>query len=122
MSSSQQVHLIPQSPGDPIVEVMPRTGRGTAAANDAGNIQPLDWRTAIERFETGGWFWLSTVRPDGRPHTMPLFAAWSGASFFIASNAITLKSRNLDANGSCALTRDQRCPPHHRRKSPSSDR
>jgi hypothetical protein len=90
----------------PITEVMPRTGRGTEANTDAGNNLPLEWQAAVAKFEEGGWFWLGTVRPDGRPHDMPCFAAWSGSSFFVASKATTRKSRNLDANPNCVLTRD----------------
>ena len=37
----------------PSTHVMPRTGRGTAAAKESGNIQPFDWQTAVERFEAG---------------------------------------------------------------------
>jgi Pyridoxamine 5'-phosphate oxidase len=90
----------------PLVEVMPRTGRGTQAETDAGNAQPFTWEAALAKFREGGWFWLSTVRPDGRPHAMPCFAAWSDSSFFVASKAGTRKSRNLDANPGCVLTRD----------------
>jgi hypothetical protein len=91
---------------EPIAEVMPRTGRGTQAETEAGNTRALDWQAAIAKFEEGGWFWLSTVRPDGRPHAMPCFATWAGSSFFVASKGTTRKSRNLDANGRCVLTRD----------------
>jgi hypothetical protein len=90
----------------PITELIQRTGRGTEAEIEAGNTQPLDWSVAVERFGQGGWFWLSTVRPDGRPHTMPCFAAWSGSSFFVASKSTARKSRNLDANSSCVLAKD----------------
>jgi hypothetical protein len=91
---------------DPITQVMPRTGRGTAADNEAGNTRALEWRAAVAKFEEGGWFWLSTVRPDGSPHAMPCFAAWSGSSFFIATKEGKRKTRNLDANPRCALTKD----------------
>lgn len=90
----------------PITQVMPRTGRGTEAETDSGNTRPFDWEAAIAKFEGGGWFWLSTVRPDGRPHAMPCFAAWSGESFFIATKASKRKTRNLDANPGCVLTKD----------------
>jgi hypothetical protein len=90
----------------PITQVMPRTGRGTQADNDAGNTLALDWPAAIAKFEQGGWFWLSTVRPDGRAHSMPCFAAWSGSTFFVASKAGKRKTRNLDENSSCVLTKD----------------
>jgi hypothetical protein len=91
---------------DPIVEVMPRKGRGTGASTEAGSTTPLDWAAAQERFRRGGWFWLATVRPGGQPHVMPCFAAWSGSSFFVASKSTARKSRNLDAEGRCVLTTD----------------
>jgi Pyridoxamine 5'-phosphate oxidase len=92
--------------GEPITEVMQRTGRGTAATNEAGHTVPLAWGAAQERFRKGGWFWLSTVRPSRRPHVMPCFAAWSESSFFVASKASARKTRNLDADGRCVLTTD----------------
>jgi hypothetical protein len=90
----------------PTTNVIPRVGRGTQAETEAGNTQAFDWQRAVEKFEAGGWSWLSTVRPNGRPHAMPCFAAWSGSSFFVASKSTTRKSRNLDANPSCVLTKD----------------
>jgi hypothetical protein len=90
----------------PIAEVMPRTGRGTRAENEAGNTLAFEWEAATAKFRAGGWFWLSTVRPDGAAHSMPSFAAWSGTSFFVASKAGKRKTRNLDANPRCVLTKD----------------
>jgi hypothetical protein len=90
----------------PNTQVMPRTGRGTMAENQAGNTRALEWEAATAKFAEGGWFWLSTVRPDRRAHAMPCFAAWSGTSFFIASKAGKRKTRNLDESPSCVLTKD----------------
>ena len=90
----------------PTTEVIPRTGRGTGAETPAGNSGPLAWSEAQDRFLKGGWFWLSTVRPDGRPHAVPCFAAWSGPTFFVATKEGKRKTRNLDADGRCVLTTD----------------
>jgi hypothetical protein len=90
----------------PTAEAMSRAGKGTGADTPAGSSQPIAWETAIERFVKGGWFWLSTVRPDGTPHAVPVFAAWAGDSFFVASNPTKRKARNLDANPRCVLTHD----------------
>jgi hypothetical protein len=54
----------------------------------------------------GGWFWLATVRPDGAPHVMPLFAAWANSSLFIASKDRARKSCNLEAEPRCVITTD----------------
>lgn len=90
----------------PIADAMSRTGKGTEADTAAGSEPPIAWKTAIDRFRKGGWFWLATMRPDGSPHAMPVFAAWADGSFFVASKPTKRKSRNLDANPRCVLTHD----------------
>ena len=87
-------------------EAMSRTGKGTDAETEAGRSQPVPWQTAVDRFRKGGWFWLSTVRPDGTPHAMPVFAAWAHDAFFIASNPTKRKTRNLDADPRCVVSHD----------------
>jgi hypothetical protein len=68
---------------------MTREGKGTAAAaGEAGNSLPIRWEDFEERLTKGGWFWLATVRPNGAPHVMPLFAVWSGSALYVASKAI----------------------------------
>lgn len=42
--------------------------------------------------------WLSTVRPDGRPHLVPVWFLWDGATIFIYSQPGAQKLRNLAAN------------------------
>src|SRR2546429_3661978 len=39
--------------------------------------------------------WLTTVRPDGRPHVMPLGAEWVDGAFYFTSGATTRKAKNL---------------------------
>jgi Pyridoxamine 5'-phosphate oxidase len=81
---------------------MSREGKGA----EAGRSRPLPWSEAERRLAGGGWFWLATVRPDGAPHVMPLFAAWANTSFFIASKDRARKSRNLEAEPRCVITTD----------------
>jgi hypothetical protein len=90
----------------PTSEAMSREGKGTQAASEAGRSQPLSWSDVERRLAGGGWFWLATVRPNGAPHVMPVFAAWAGGSFFIASKDRARKSRNLDAEPRCVITTD----------------
>jgi Pyridoxamine 5'-phosphate oxidase len=88
-------------PVTPAVETMPTTGRGTEVE---GATQPLDWPDVERRLASGGWFWLASVRPDGAPHMMPLFAAWSESVMFVASKQSAQKSRNLDADSRCVIS------------------
>jgi PPOX class probable F420-dependent enzyme len=39
--------------------------------------------------------WLSTVRPDGRPHLVPIWFVWDGAAILFFSKPAAQKVRNL---------------------------
>ena len=91
---------------EPAGEAMSREGKGTAAAGEAGNSRPLRWEDARQRLTRGGWFWLVTVRPDGAPHAMPVFAVWSESALYVVSKDTARKSRNLEADGRCVVTTD----------------
>jgi len=92
--------------GAPAAEAMSREGKGTQASGAQGSSRPTDWGEAQRRFAKGGWFWLATVRADGAPHVVPVFAAWDGSAFFVASKDSAHKSRHLQADGRCVLTHD----------------
>jgi hypothetical protein len=87
----------------PVAEAITPTGRG---ADVTPGSRVLDWAEAERRLATGGWRWLATVRPDGAPHVMPVFGAWSESVVFVASKDTARKSRNLDADGRCVLAAD----------------
>jgi hypothetical protein len=74
---------------------MSRAGKGTGAHSAAGTSQPLTWKRASDRLTKTQWFWLATVRPDGRPHVMPVLIAWSDPLLFVASKDTKHKSRNF---------------------------
>jgi PPOX class probable F420-dependent enzyme len=56
------------------------------------------------RQETAAYF--TTVRPDGRPHTVPVWFAWDGASILLFSKPDDLKVRNLRQNPAVTLALD----------------
>lgn len=89
------------TPQIPAAEPLPHTGKGTGVAEGS---QLLEWSAAERRLRAGGWRWLATVRPDGAPHVMPVFGAWSESVVFLASKDTARKTRNLDADGRCVLT------------------
>ena len=69
---------------------------------------PIPWSRPLEqlnRFEAGphNGAWLSTTRPDGRPHTAGIGAIWLDDRFYFTSGPETRKSRNLAANPSCTM-------------------
>ena len=42
--------------------------------------------------------WMSTVRPDGSPHLIPIWFSWDGEAILVASKPHAQKIRNLRAN------------------------
>ena len=42
--------------------------------------------------------WLSTVRPEGTPHLVPIWFSWDGERLFVASKPEARKVRNLRQN------------------------
>jgi hypothetical protein len=49
-------------------------------------------------------FFLNTVRPDGRPHSVGTGAIWFEDALYFVSGLDTRKSRNLAANPACTIS------------------
>jgi len=62
------------------------------------------WASALAVLGEAEVCWLSTVRPDGRPHVTPLLAVWSLDGVCFTTGGQERKARNLDRNPHCALT------------------
>lgn len=43
-------------------------------------------------------YWISTVRPDGRPHAVPTWGVWLGGKLYFGGGTRTRKARNLATN------------------------
>ena len=50
--------------------------------------------------------WFTTVRVDGRPHTVPVGFLWDGETFLIFSQPGNLKIRNVQRNPHITLALD----------------
>ncbi len=55
---------------------------------------PLD-RQIDEQLQTAPIGWIGTVRPDGAPHTVPVWFHWDGDAFLLFSQPNDQKLRNL---------------------------
>lgn len=66
---------------------------------------PLPWSWAAERLEANRNFWVVTVRPDGRPHAMPVWGVWDDDAqrFCFSCAHASRKARNLAANPHTAV-------------------
>ncbi len=64
----------------------------------------IPWATARAQLEGAEIYWLTTVRPDGRPHVTSLIAVWlEGAAYFCTGES-ERKAQNLTHNPQVALT------------------
>ncbi|GCE13701.1 TIGR03667 family PPOX class F420-dependent oxidoreductase [Tengunoibacter tsumagoiensis] len=59
-----------------------------------------------ERLRSDEIAWLNTVRPDGRPHSIPVWFLWEEESILIFSKPDNQKIRNLRQNHFVTLTLD----------------
>jgi nitroimidazol reductase NimA-like FMN-containing flavoprotein (pyridoxamine 5'-phosphate oxidase superfamily) len=59
---------------------------------------PASWEDTRRVLETAELFWISTVRPDGRPHVTPLVAVWMDGAIYFHTGAEEQKAANLRAN------------------------
>ena len=64
----------------------------------------LDGAAARRAIESAEIYWLSTVRPDGRPHVTPLIAIWVDDALVFCTGRTERKRLNLESNSSCVLT------------------
>ena len=75
---------------------------------DAYGNPPLPWSRAEQQMEAAVGkdvtHFLTTVRPDGRPHVAGLGALWVDGKFYFVSGAGTRKSRNLAENANCVIS------------------
>jgi PPOX class probable F420-dependent enzyme len=53
------------------------------------------WDDVVARLERARNYWIATTRPDGSPHTMPVWGLWLDGSFVFSSGATARKTRNL---------------------------
>jgi len=65
---------------------------------------PTPWSAGLKQVMTADTLWLSTVRPDGRPHVTPLIAVWHDDAIWFSTGSEERKANNLSQNPSCILT------------------
>jgi hypothetical protein len=68
------------------------------------DARPTDWQRARTELAEAELYWLSTVRPDGRPHVTPLIAALVDDVVYFTTGAEERKARNLEQNPGVVVT------------------
>src|SRR5579863_9998460 len=67
----------------------------------------LPWAWAVERLARSRGYWLSTTRPDGRPHVAVVWGIWLDDRFYFATSGESRKGRNLATNPYCVVCPEQ---------------
>ena len=70
----------------------------------ADDATATPWAEARGSLELADLSWLTTVRPDGRPHVTPLIFVWLEGAVFFVTGPEERKAKNLTRNPHCIIT------------------
>lgn len=79
----------------------PRMPDGYGVPESAEGL--LDWSAVEQQLVEARHVWLSTTRPDGRPHVVPRWGVWLDGRYFYDGSPETVHARNLRTNPACVL-------------------
>jgi nitroimidazol reductase NimA-like FMN-containing flavoprotein (pyridoxamine 5'-phosphate oxidase superfamily) len=68
------------------------------------NAVLTEWSRARATLAKAELYWLSTVRPDGRPHVTPLLGVWLEGALYFCTGPDERKAKNLRENHHCVVT------------------
>ena len=68
--------------------------------------QYLPWSHAEERLQQGRNYWICTARPDGRPHSIPVWGMWVEGALYFGTGRTTRKAKNLAHNPAVSVHLD----------------
>jgi len=63
----------------------------------------LPWSWAEQRLKKSHNYWITTVKPDGSPHTMIVWGLWQDGRFLFSTGSKSRKARNLAQNANCIV-------------------
>src|SRR6266511_4118734 len=64
-----------------------------------GHLDPvrLPWRWATTRLTAARSYWIATTRPDGRPHTRPVWGVWLDGRFYFSTGSLAARKVSAGA-------------------------
>ncbi len=63
----------------------------------------LPWSWGRKQLDKSFNYWISTTRPDGRPHAMAVWGVWIDDIFYFSTGRKSRKARNLAKNPRCVV-------------------
>jgi hypothetical protein len=71
----------------------------------------LPWSWAEQRLKKSHNYWITTVKPDGSPHTSPhtmvVWGLWQDGRLLFSTGSQSRKARNLAQNPNCVVCTEQ---------------
>ena len=74
-----------------MTEPEPETELSAFSSDDA---IPTEWGKGRRELQDAEVYWLSTVRPDGRPHVTPLLGIWLDGALYFCTGPDERKAKN----------------------------
>ncbi len=59
---------------------------------------PLSWDWVTERLTAARNYWVASVRPSGRPHSVPVWGVWVDNAFHFATDPLSVTANSLKLN------------------------
>jgi hypothetical protein len=59
-----------------------------------GHLQPvrLRWKWATERLTNARNYWIATTRPNGQPHSRPVWGVWFNNAFYFSTGSLAAQN------------------------------
>jgi nitroimidazol reductase NimA-like FMN-containing flavoprotein (pyridoxamine 5'-phosphate oxidase superfamily) len=64
----------------------------------------LPWTAAEEQLQKAGVYLVATVRPNGRPHVVPLIAVWLEGALYFCTGEDEQKAKNIAKNAQVVIS------------------
>jgi len=81
----------------------PHMPGGYLAGATSAPGERMPWRRVEELLVTSRNYWVCTTRPDGRPHTAPVWGVWLYARFLFSTGRGSRKAKNIAKNPNVAV-------------------
>jgi hypothetical protein len=64
---------------------------------------PIEWDWVTAQLEKSRNYWVATTRSSGKPHVSPVWGLWLDDRIHFATDAASLKAKNLARDPSCTV-------------------
>lgn len=82
--------------GEPLLDRPSMPGYGIRAIGDGSSLIP--WKRVDKLLSQARNYWVSSTRPDGRPHAVPVWGVWIEEAFYFGTGVNSQKERNIKNN------------------------